>query len=158
MSEVTSTWLPDTEGYWLGTLDGDPLALRLYGRHYSARQYSDGRNRALFVGPGEKLVLLGRDGAALFAWRRFASDDGQTGVNCAVFRNEGQRLSSALIREADALAWQRWPGERHYTYVDPTRVRSSHPGYCFVMAGWRRCGRTKGGHGRPVLDILEITP
>ena len=118
--------------------------------------YADGRARALFVGPGEKLVLIGHDDRALFVWRRFISMDRQEGVCCSVFRNESPALSSELIREADALADERWPQEaRHYTYVAPQRVRSTNPGYCFQQAGWRRCGLTKGGHGRDQLVILE---
>jgi hypothetical protein len=87
-------------------------------------------------------------------WRKFLSADGQQGVNCAVFRNEGAGLSSDLIRAADALADQRWPGERHYTYVNPRAVRSTNPGFCFLQAGWRRCGITK--HRK--LLILEREP
>lgn len=143
---------------WRAILDGDRRALALYERHYSARRYRDGRVRRLFVGPGEKLVLLTNDGRALFAWRRFQSDDGQEGVNCSVFRNEGADLSSELIREAMEWAWARWPGERLYTYVAPDRIASSNPGYCFLMAGWRRCGVTKGGHGRSPQVILEALP
>ena len=101
--------------------------------------------------PGGKLVLLWHDARALFIWRRFISGDGQQGINCAVFRNEGASRSSDLIREADAIADERWPGERHYTYVNPRKIRSANPGYCFLMAGWRRCGVTK--HNR--LVILE---
>lgn len=51
-----------------------------------------------------------------------------------------------------------WPTiTRHYTYVAPNRVRSTNPGACFLFAGWRRCGVTKGGHGRDQLVILERT-
>lgn len=141
--------------WWDVRKDGDPDGLALYEQHYSARRYHDGRTRRLFVGPGQKLVLVGRDLRSLFVWRRFQSDNDQHGVNCAVFRNDGSVLSSQLIRQADAVADERWPGERHYTYVSPTRVASSNPGYCFLMAGWRRCGWTKGGHGRERLLILE---
>jgi hypothetical protein len=97
------------------------------------------------------MVLVRTDARALFIWRRFVSDDGQQGVNCAAFRNEGSELSSQLVREADALADARWPGERHYTYVAPKRIRSSNPGYCFKAAGWRACGVTKWNK----LVILE---
>jgi hypothetical protein len=38
--------------------------------------------------------------------------------------------------------------------VNPRRVRSSNPGYCFQLAGWRRCGITKI---RKLL-ILEALP
>jgi hypothetical protein len=99
------------------------------------------------------MVLLTTDGRALFVWRKFRSDDGQEGINCAIFRNEGPKLSSGLILEAEPLAWRRWPGERLYTYVNPKKVKSTNPGYCFLMAGWRKCGKTKGG-----LIILEKLP
>lgn len=142
---------------WLSIRDGDSRGFALYSRHYTYHDYRDGRRRNpsnptrfLFVGPGEKMVLLTADCRALFVWRKFIDNSGQTGVNCAVFRNEGDELSSSLILEAEQLAWQRWPGERFYTYVHSGKVQSSNPGYCFKMAGWRECGRTKGG-----LLILE---
>lgn len=138
---------------WDEFKDGHPDGLALYDRHYSAHQYADGRERKLFCGPGEKTVLLTRDRSALFVWRRFIDDSGQTGVNCAVFRNEGRERSSGLIKEAMAIAWARWPGERLYTYVDQTKIRSKLPGKCFRKAGWQLCGATKGG-----LLILEAVP
>lgn len=145
--------------HWLFTRDGDPRGLALYERHYSCRRYQDGRVRRLFCGPGQKTVLISPRGDALLVWRRFIDDSGQRGVNCAVFRNEGTVLSSRLLREGMAVAWERWPGERLYTYVDPRRVGqrnvSGHnPGYCFLRAGWRRCGRTKSRR----LLILESLP
>jgi hypothetical protein len=141
------------EGNWLATKDGDPAAFALLKRHYSYRKYRDNRPRTIFVGPGEKMVLVTEQYDALFVWRKFISDDGQEGVNCAVFRNESQLLASDLIREAVSLAWQRWPGQRLYTYVNPRRIKSTNPGYCFKRAGWKECGRTKKG-----LVILEVLP
>ena len=139
---------------WVVTTDGDDTARTIFDRHYSRIRYRDGRKPLLFVGPGEKLVLLRHDARALFVWRRFISANGQQGVNCAVFRNEGTELSSQLITEADALADARWPGERHYTYVAPKRIRSSNPGCCFKAAGWRACGITKWNK----LVVLERAP
>lgn len=139
---------------WIEVKDGDPTARSLFHRHYSYEPKRDGRDPKLFVGPGEKLVLLTPDARALFVWRKFISDNGQLGVNCAVFRNENAGLASDLIREADRIAWERWPRERHYTYVNPKRVCSTNPGYCFLMAGWRKCGVTKWKK----LLILEIFP
>lgn len=137
---------------WIEVRDGDPTARALFHRHYSHKPYRDGRNPKLFVGPGEKAVLLTPCARALFVWRRFISGDGQRGVNCAVFRNEGAGLSSHLIGAACTFARDRWPGEdRHYTYVNARRVQSSNPGFCFIKAGWRKCGTTK--HRR--LVILE---
>ena len=40
--------------------------------------------------------------------------------------------------------------ERHYTYVDAAKVASPNPGYCFQVAGWHKCGKTKSG-----LIVLE---
>ena len=130
--------------WWL-TKDGDRDCLGLYERHYSAHRYADGRKRTKFVGPGEKVVLRTLNGDAVWAWRKFIDDSGQEGVNCAVFRNESSHRSSDLIRQADAIANVIWPDMRRYTYVDAKAVRSRNAGYCFVVAGWRRCGFTKGG-------------
>lgn len=135
---------------WYLTKDGDVSCLKLYERHYSCYHYQDGRKRVSFVGPGEKIVLRTERANALFVWRKFIDDSGQQGVNCAVFRNESPHLSSELIRQADAIADHIWPCERHYTFVNQTAVRSANPGYCFIRAGWRRCGKTKGG-----LIVLE---
>jgi hypothetical protein len=141
-----------TEPLWWLTKDGDRSCLALYERHYSAYRYKDDRKRYQFVGPGESIVLRNTDATALFVWRKFIDDSGQQGVNCAVFRNESGIQSSELIRQADEIADFCWPGERHYTYVSAEKVRSRNPGFCFLMAGWRRCGKTKGG-----LIILERT-
>lgn len=128
---------------WVLIKDGNQHARELFGRHYSRYTYADGREPKLFVGPGEKMVLTTPCRRALFVWRKFISADGQQGINCAIFRNEGAGLSSDLIRQADALADDRWPGERHFTYVNPRKIRSSNPGFCFISAGWRKCGITK---------------
>lgn len=146
---------PDLSGHWLPCADGDPRAIALFERHYSADL--EGRRRraaTLFVGPGEKMVLLTADCSALFVWRREQyRRDGEIGVNCAVFRNEGTSLSSDLIREADELAWQRWPGERLFTHVKASAVRSSNPGFCFLQAGWTRLKRRTKVHGHRILEI-----
>jgi|SRR5579884_2942698 len=138
--------------HWVEVKDGDTRARALFERHYTSRQYTDGRRRTLFVGPGEKMVLLSTGCDALFVWRKFRSMDGQVGVNCAVFRNESAVRSSVLIREACELAWRRWPGQRLYTYVNDRKVRSGNPGRCFKAAGWMACGRTKSKR----LTILEL--
>lgn len=71
--------------------------------------------------------------------------DGQTGYNCAIFRNESLRLSSDIILEAEQHAFDKWGSNRLYTYVDPTRVKSANPGYCFKCAGWHYVRTGKGG-------------
>jgi hypothetical protein len=136
--------------YWLPTRDSDPRVLGLWRRHYTWNP----RRRGTSFGPGEKLVLVTSDGRAAWVWRyqRYRLD-GQKGVCCAFFRNESDVLSSELVREACAWAWRRWPGQRLFTLVNPRRVRSPNPGYCFQAAGWRRAGQTRDG-----LIVLEILP
>lgn len=100
-------------------------------------------------------MLISPAADALFVWRKFISADGQQGINCAVFRNEGPSLSSDLIRWAQAIAWDRWPKQRLYTYVNSRRIRPKRdPGRCFLKAGWRYCGITK----EQKLHILEVYP
>jgi hypothetical protein len=142
---------------WWATKDGDKACLALYEQHYSAYRYRDGRVRNQFVGPGSPVVLRTFAGDAFFVWREFIDDciddrtgQRQDGINCAAFRNESGTRSSDLIRQADAIADCCWPHRRHYTYVDTARVRSRNPGFCFLCAGWKRCGMTKSG-----LLILE---
>lgn len=135
---------------WLGVSDGDPRAYALMRKHYSFQPYRDGRrqnlynrNRHLFVGPGHKMVLMTLGCDALFVWRKFIDKSGQVGINCAVFRNEGSVLSSKLIIEAEELAILRWGNRRFYTYINARKIESPNPGYCFLKAGWNKCGITK---------------
>lgn len=144
---------------WVEVHDGNDTARAIFDRHYSRYFYADGRKPKLFVGPGEKMVLLSADVDALCVWRKFKSRDNQEGVNCAIFRREGGDPASEQLRDARLLAWQRWPGERLYTYVDPLGVpptmRASRPtwGHCFYQDGWKFAGLTKKR-----LHILERLP
>ena len=141
---------------WNVVRDGDSRIRGIYERHYSARKNgatirgAHSWNR--ICGPGEHLILLTPLCDALFVWilQRYRADN-QVGVNCAVFRNEGFVLSSILIHQAEVLARERWPLEwRLFTFIDGNKIRSTNPGYCFVQAGWRRCGLSNKG-----LVILE---
>lgn len=150
------------DGNWLAVTRVDPRAFALYRRHYSFEKNAPYRQRwnTNVTGSGETMVLLTQCLRGLFVWLRntVARLDGQVGVNCTIFRNEGAGLSSDLIREADALAWGRWPGERHFTYIDAQKTRhrrSKHapPGKCFIEAGWQECGFSAEG-----LVLLERLP
>ena len=131
--------------HWIVGQDGEPELRAMYERHYSCRAYRDERRPVKFAGPGEIIVLTTPRRDALFVWRKFHDDSGQEGVNCAVFRREAGERASDLVREADAIADFCWPGERHYTYVRASAVASRNPGWCFICAGWKRCGITKSG-------------
>jgi hypothetical protein len=145
---------------WVELKDGDPTVRAIFDRHYSRTHYRDGRRPVLFVGPGFKRVMMTPCARAIWVWRRFIdacidqrTGQPQRGVNCAVFRNEGAGRSSDLILAAERIAWRDWPGDRLYTYVDPSEVASANPGYCFICAGWKRCGYTKSG-----LVVFEKLP
>ena len=142
---------------WIEVLDGNDSVRAIFDRHYSRRRYADGRRPKLFIGPGEKLVLMIHDGSAIAAFRREKHRaDGQTGAECTIFRRERGDLASDLLRAAMAVAWARWPGERLFSFVDPREVaptwRAGRPtwGHCFYQAGWRYAGLTKKR-----LHILE---
>lgn len=141
--------------YWTQVNDGNEMVFQIFSGHYSFRKWRrrNGKNGKRMVGPGESIVLLGKDNKAIFIWRRqLYSKDGQTGVNCMVFRNlhtkeeqqQNKRFqSSTLLLEAEEIAVRRWPGERLFTYVNPKKVKSANPGYCYKMAGWTLCGESK---------------
>lgn len=146
---------------WITIADGNDEARELFNRHYSRRRYLDGREPKIFVGPGEKLVLTTPCRRALFVWRNFISLDDQEGINCSVFRNEGAALASDLVRAADIIADRRWPGQRHYTYVDAKKTaarrgRLSLPGKCFLAAGWRYVLDADGNPRRTKRSKLYI--
>ena len=132
--------------YWLISNDMSPIAQQIADRHYSRRHPGSKKG---FVGPGEKLVLLGADGTSLFIWLRAKPEyrgDKIDGINCTMFRNEGKELSSKLILEAERLARERWPNIPYlFTYVNQSKVKSKRPGWCFIKAGWQEVGKNKSG-------------
>jgi hypothetical protein len=145
-------------GYWYGVSKCDPRAVGLYARHYSSKKGKKTKRDWLAHGitpPGESITLLTSDVSALFVWlKQQKRDDGQEGINCAVFRNEGSVLSSLLILEAEQFAREMWGNERLFTYVDPGEIRRKRdPGRCFKKAGWRKCGTSGGG-----LLVFEKLP
>ena len=134
-----------TETFWLVSHDMNPIAQKLADRHYSRKTIGATTG---FCGPGEKLVLLSGDGRALFVWLHAKPEfraDGIDGINCTIFRNESPILSSFLILQAENFARERWPGKKLFTYVNPKKVQSKKPGWCFIKAGWKQVGISKKG-------------
>jgi len=135
-------------GDWIEVKDGDPRAVAIFRRHYTARENAD-YVRYGFSGKGESMVLMTKGCDALFCWRKVEGE----GINCSVFRNEGGILSSELIKQAVELARVKWPNERFYTYVNLKEVKGD--GACFKYAGWRKLPkRTKKNR----LVELELAP
>ncbi len=114
----------------------DPEMAALADRHYSRRTVGARQ----FLYSGRKLVLRDAEGLVLFGWM-FPDEamrmDGQSGYNCAIFRNETKRFASEIILEAEDWATRYWGPNRFYTYVDPRQVRGNPPGNCFYRAGWK---------------------
>jgi hypothetical protein len=157
------------EGNWIPVSTSDNRARGLFARHYSFRHKGKAIKPSTITAPGEHLVLLTQNCDALFVWvAERIRHDNQTGINCAVFRNESKLLASELIKEADALAWVKWPHERLFTYVDGEKInrfndrhkRNRPAGYCFLKAGWRYILDNNGEKLRSSkgLYLLEMYP
>lgn len=133
----TQPFIPFTE--YVLVRDGNHLAASIANRHYSRNWRNCHGNSDRFMPPGRRLILVEPFGQWLFAWsQQKYRDDGQTGVNCSIFRNESSRLSSEIILLAEK-AWNELHGNcRKFTYVHPEKIKSSNPGYCFQAAGWKK--------------------
>lgn len=143
----------------------DPRARALADRHYS-RQTPGAEG---FVPPGRCLVLVGLNRKAYWvtSWpfAEYVKHEWAGAWVCSAFRNEGEGpLASELIRQALAVTMWNWPDPpcvpatggdvAMITFVDETKVRRKRtPGRCFIKAGFRVVGMTKGG-----LLALGISP
>lgn len=136
----------DGTGIWCG-----------HGPHYSRRTPGS----KTFTGIGQEVVLVTSDLAAVWAVVRqrtpsrvgTGSSRGRSGVTDEapryvfrnmLFRNLGDQLSSRLIRGALWATYVAWldrygcvPKERMRTEINIKRVKSSNPGYCYKVAGWK---------------------
>ncbi len=125
---------------WTIRTPNDRAACALADRHYSRQTPGCGQ-----VGPsGRKLVLVTADETAVWLthWPEW-SMDGLDAWRCSIFRNEGEALSSDLIRSAMALTAAHWaarPRDGWVTFVNRDKVATGNPGhnhgYCFLRAGW----------------------
>lgn len=128
----------------------------LADRHYSRRTIGARQ----FLYNGRKIVIRDAAGLVLFGWMFPDEDkrmDGQMGYNCAIFRNESTRRSSDIILECEAIAIERWGARRMYTYVNPAKILSVNPGYCFKQAGWQNARNPDGSIriSKAGLHLLE---
>ena len=131
------------------------------GRALADRHYNRQKVGAPgFVPPGRCLVLT-RPGAlwvTSFAFAQWVKHEWAGAMTNSTFRRESGPLASVLIRSALAATvwkaqtdpvWHGVPTPAHgfalVTFVDPEEVRSTNPGYCYLMAGFERIGTTKAG-------------
>jgi len=122
------------------------------------RHYSRTHNHKIVGSRCRLLVMRDFLGTIGFVWG-WPYDgyraDGQNGANCEMFRNESDRRSSDLILESEAMLLRRWNVNRLFTYVDPGKIKSINPGYCFKVAGYQHIGNSKDGKH---LLVKELRP
>lgn len=132
----------------------DPASLPLADRHYNRQKPGTPQ----FVPPGRCLVLLAEDRSALWvtSWPHFRADQWEGAWINTLFRNEGSFVSSALIRSAVSHTRAHFgetPDLGMVTFIDPSKVQSTNPGYCYLVAGFRHAGWTPKG-----LRVLRMDP
>lgn len=152
---------------WLLSSSSDRRALNVVdgagpfegcGPHYSRRTPGS----KTFTGVGQEIVLVSDCGRAVWACvrqktpaaRGTGSSRGRKGQSDRktrfiwrnmLFRNLGAGRSSDLIRSATTRTYEEWikrygalPEERLRTEIGIKEVKSSNPGYCYLMAGWEK--------------------
>ncbi len=126
-------------------------------RHYSRQKIGSPQ----FVPPGRCLVLYTETetGRALWvtSWpfAEYVKHAWAGAWVCSLFRNEKAALSSLLITQAVAATRYTFgepPALGMITFVLPSAIRSTNPGYCYQRAGFKRCGAAKDG--KPCLQLL----
>lgn len=155
------------KSYWLLSSSSAPEALAIvdgtgrwadHGPHYSRRTPGS----KTFTGVGQEIVLVSYDDSAVWAVvrQRTPSARGTGGSRGRagepdpapryvwrnmLFRNLGERLSSDLIRSATVATYAEWaqrygklPLEILRTEISIKQIRSTNPGYCYLMAGWKK--------------------
>lgn len=140
-------------GAWRLSHRFDTASLPLADRHYNRQKVGSPQ----FVPPGRCVVLREKEGKALWvtswpfaAYVRHAWPGAW--VN-SLFRSEGAGVASALIRQAVAVTRSIWqpPELGIVSFVSPKHVKPKPVrgqmiyGYCYLKAGWKHVGETKGG-------------
>jgi hypothetical protein len=126
----------------------DPAAAAIADRHYNRQKPGTPQ----FVPPGRCFVLKTEHSVWVTSWPfaefvRHAWPGAW--VNSCFRREGGDHLASDMIRSAVAATRFHWPEVPDLglvTFVDAKKVRRKRdPGRCYMRAGFRRVGKTKGG-------------
>jgi hypothetical protein len=142
---------------WRTSYRADPHSRVIADRHYN-RQTVGAAN---FTPPGRCYVLRTVCGRALWvtSWpfAEYVMHEWPGAWINSTFRNEGAGLASELIREAISATLAHWPAAPNIgmvTFVDASKVRHKRdPGRCYLRAGFKRAGFTKGG-----LHVFQMLP
>lgn len=142
--------------HWVRSHRADPEVVPLADRHYNRQKIGAPQ----FAPPGRCLVLKTRAVDAFwitsYPFAQYVKHAWAGAWVCSAFRNEGPILSSELIREAVAVSRWEWstPELGMITFVDTKKTRKKRdPGYCYLKAGFKNVGFTKGG-----LVALQMLP
>jgi len=132
----------------------DTPARLLADRHYNRQKIGSPQ----FMPPGSCRVLLAENKKAVFGLSfpkaEFVKHAWAGAWVCSIFRNEeAGPLASDLVRDAIAVMQTLYqvPPLGCVTFVDPKKVpgipvRGERvKGFCFMMAGFKAVGETKGG-------------
>jgi hypothetical protein len=142
---------------WIESHRADADVLPLADRHYNRQKVGSPQ----FVPPGRCMVLKTPELDAFWvtSWpfAEYVKHAWAGAWVCSAFRNESGHLSSDLIREAVAVTRAKWadvPALGMVTFVDTKKTRRKRdPGRCYLRAGFRNVGHTKGG-----LVALQLLP
>lgn len=142
--------------FWSPSYRADPRGAAIADRHYNRQTIG----AAQFVPPGRCMVLRHDDDALwVTSWpfAEFVQHDWPGAWVNSLFRKEGDHLASELIIEAVAITrgyFETMPGLGMVTFIDPSKIKpKQHPGYCYLMAGFKHVGYTKGG-----LWVYQMLP
>jgi hypothetical protein len=141
---------------WELSFRADQDARVVADRHYNRQKVGSKQ----FVPPGRCFVLItpGKDAVWVtsYPFAQYVKHAWAGAWMNSLFRNESDLLSSELIRQAVAATRWRWPETPELgmvTFVDPKKIKSTNPGYCYKKAGFKQVGFTKGG-----LVALQMLP
>lgn len=143
---------------WVKSWRADPEARAFADRHYNRQKIGAPQ----FVPPGRCLVLKTAQAfwVTSFPFAEFVKHAWAGAWVCSAFRNEGDTLSSDLIRHAVAATRSHFgepPNLGMVSFVDSTKVRGKrNPGYCFIKAGFYHAGFTKGRLHAFLLDPKDM--
>lgn len=141
--------------YWRPSHRFDRRSAAIADRHYNRQKVGSPQ----FAPPGRAVIFRHEDDALWVTSWPYADYVRHAWPGAwvnSLFRNEGGRLSSDLIREAIAHTRARWvpPPQGMVTFVNAAKVRHKRdPGRCYLRAGFHRVGTTAGG-----LVALQILP
>lgn len=142
---------------WHKSNRADPAVRPLADRHYNRQKIGAQQ----FAPPGRCLVLKTQavDAFWITSWlfAQYVKHAWAGAWVCSAFRNESEFLSSDLVFMAVAATLSHYgeaPPMGMITFVDAQKTRRKRdPGRCFLRAGFRNVGETKGG-----LIALQILP